>query len=223
MRAFSSTISFISGHGAALLASIVLATGCAGNKSKEGEENPAPAKQQTEAKVPEAAETPDHAAPEAAQVEKPSSTELLAEGTSAPDFTAQAHDGTTVQLSELRGKPVVLYFYPKDETPGCTIEAQSFRDEMPDFEQHGATVLGVSLDSIESHKQFAENHKLQFPLLADTEGEIAAKYGVSTEGGYARRVTFVIDPKGAIAKVYPQVDVKKHADEVLEVVKSLAM
>lgn len=212
MKAFSSTISIISGQAAALLVSALLATGCAGNKAKEGEENSAAAKQQTEAK-----------APEAAKAAEPSPVEPLAQGTPAPDFTAQAHDGTTVQLSKLQGKPVVLYFYPKDETPGCTIEAQSFRDEMPDFEQHGATVLGVSLDSIESHKQFAENHNLQFPLLADTKGEVATKYGVSTEGGYARRVTFVIDPKGTIAKVYPQVDVKGHADEVLEVVKSLAM
>lgn len=216
-------ISIISGQATALLVSALLATGCAGNKTKEGEENSAAAKQQTEAKAPEAAQKPDEAAPEAAKTAQPSAVEPLAEGTPAPDFTAPAHDGTTVQLSKLQGKPVVLYFYPKDETPGCTVEAQSFRDEMPDFEQHGATVLGVSLDSIESHKQFAENHNLQFPLLADTEGEIATKYGVSTEGGYARRVTFVIDPKGTIAKVYPQVNVKGHADEVLEVVKSLAM
>jgi peroxiredoxin Q/BCP len=145
----------------------------------------------------------------------------LAPGAPAPDFTAEAHDGRTIHLQDLRGKPVVLYFYPKDETPGCTAEAQDFRDELPDLAATGATVIGVSMDSLDSHREFAKNHQLTFPLLSDPDGAIAARYGVSTASGHARRVTFVIDGKGTIAKVFPQVSVQGHADEVAQVVRSL--
>lgn len=218
MKSHTSAILANSGRAAALLASVLLASGCAGSKSGEGEQAAAQeqAKAQEQAPAPEPAKAQAPAAGEAAQA-----PQLLAEGTPAPDFTAQAHDGSTIQMSKLRGKPVVLYFYPKDETPGCTVEAQSFRDGKADFTQSGATVIGVSLDSIESHKQFAENHGLEFPLLADTDGEIAAQYGVDTEGGYARRVTFVIDPQGTIAKVFPAVNVQGHAAEVLAAVQAL--
>lgn len=146
---------------------------------------------------------------------------LLAEGQEAPNFTAQAHDGTTIELARLRGEPVVLYFYPRDETPGCTAEAQAFRDEQPAFEKLNARVIGVSLDSLESHKAFADNHGLNFPLVADPGGEIAASYGVDTSRGVAARVTFVIDAQGKIAKVYPKVQVQGHADEVLAQLQSL--
>lgn len=156
--------------------------------------------------------------PEAAQ---PAAPTPLAEGQEAPDFTAPAHDGTTVELAKLRGKPVVLYFYPKDETPGCTVEAQSFRDELPELAKLDATLIGVSMDSLESHKTFADNHKLNFPLISDADGAIAAKYGVDTSKGYTARVTFVIGPDGKIAKVYPAVQVQGHADEVLAALQSL--
>lgn len=146
---------------------------------------------------------------------------LLAEGQEAPDFTAQAHDGTTIELGKLRGEPVVLYFYPKDETPGCTAEAQAFRDDQPELEKLNARVIGVSLDSLDSHKAFADNHELNFPLVADPGGEIATKYGVDTSRGVAARVTYVIDASGKIAKVYPKVQVQGHADEVLAVLQSL--
>lgn len=208
---------------AAILIAALLSAGCPGNKTEEGEQAGAAADQQETAQPEQAQEQETAAEANAATAGDDAPRQLLAAGSPAPDFTAEAHDGATIQMSKLEGKPVVLYFYPKDDTPGCTIEAQSFRDEMPELAQHGTTVIGVSLDSIESHKQFADNHDLSFPLLADTKGEIAAKYGVSTEGGYARRVTFVIDQKGTIAKVFPQVDVQGHSDEVLEVVKSFAM
>ncbi len=146
---------------------------------------------------------------------------LLAEGQQAPDFTAQAHDGTTIELGKLRGEPVVLYFYPRDETAGCTAEAQAFRDDQPELAKLNARVIGVSLDSLDSHKAFADNHDLNFPLVADPGGEIAAKYGVNTSRGVAARVTYVIDASGKIAKVYPKVQVQGHADEVLAVLQSL--
>ena len=218
MTFYTSAILANTGRAAAFLASMLLVSGCPSSKSGESEQTAA--QETTEAQEQPVA--PDgEQAKEQAKAEPAQAPQLLAAGTPAPDFTVQAHDGSTIQMSELRGKPVVLYFYPKDDTPGCTVEAQSFRDGKADFAQAGATVIGVSLDSIESHKQFAENHDLEFPLLADVEGEIAAKYGVDTEGGYARRVTFVIDPEGKIAEVFPEVDVQGHADEVLATVQAL--
>jgi peroxiredoxin Q/BCP len=165
--------------------------------------------------------TEQAAAPAAAAATAGQPAGLLAEGQDAPNFTAQAHDGTTIELGKLRGEPVVLYFYPKDETPGCTAEAQAFRDEQPELEKLNARVIGVSLDSLDSHKAFADNHGLNFPLVADPGGEIAAKYGVDTSRGVAARVTYVIDAGGKIAKVYPKVQVQGHADEVLAVLQSL--
>ncbi len=155
------------------------------------------------------------AAPVAAAEEAPVEGKLLPVGAEAPDFESVAHDGTRVRLKELRGSPVVLYFYPKDETPGCTAEAEAFRDDSSDLQQLGARVLGVSLDTIESHRQFAEGHELNFPLIADAGGVIAGKYGVSTRSGFAERVTFIIGPDGTIARVFPEVRVSGHSDEVL--------
>ena len=174
------------------------------------------------AQAPAAAPSADQAAaPAAAAATTGQAAGLLAEGQEAPDFTAQAHDGTTIELGKLRGEPVVLYFYPKDETPGCTAEAQAFRDDQPELAKLNARVIGVSLDSLDSHKAFADNHDLNFPLVADPGGEIASKYGVDTSRGVAARVTYVIDASGKIAKVYPKVQVQGHADEVLAVLQSL--
>jgi peroxiredoxin Q/BCP len=207
---------------AAALAAVLLAPAC--NKA---EENPSPQPEAT--KPAEPAQTDPGAAakpaePEATAVapesEQPAPTPL-AEGTEAPDFTAQAHDGSTVELSKLRGKPVVLYFYPKDETPGCTVEAQSFRDDLPELQKLDAHVIGVSMDTLESHKAFADNHKLNFPLVSDADGAIAAKYGVDTSKGYSVRVTFVIGPDGKIVKSYPEVKVQGHSDEVLAALQSI--
>lgn len=140
---------------------------------------------------------------------------LLAVGAEAPDFESVAHDGTRVRLKELRGNPVVLYFYPKDETPGCTAEAEAFRDDSAELAELGARVLGVSLDTIDSHRRFAEGHGLNFPLIADAGGVIAGKYGVSTRSGFAERVTFIIGADGKVARVFPEVRVSGHSDEVL--------
>jgi peroxiredoxin Q/BCP len=140
-------------------------------------------------------------------------------GKAAPDFTGKTYDGKVVTLSSFRGKPVVVYFYPKDETAGCTKEACSFRDAWQDLAATGAVLIGVSMDNAESHKEFVEHWKLPFVLLSDPDGAIAAEYGVplKSHGGasFEARQTFVIGPDGVIKKVYREVDVSKHATEVL--------
>jgi peroxiredoxin Q/BCP len=154
----------------------------------------------------------------------------VAEGKKAPAFTLQDASGNKISLRDFRGKNVVvLYFYPKDMTPGCTQEACSFRDLKAEFEQAGAVILGVSPDSVDSHGKFITKHGLNFPLLSDPDAKVASKYGVWKEKRmYGRtymgieRTTFVIDKEGTIRKIFPKVKVDKHADEVLEVVRSLA-
>ena len=144
---------------------------------------------------------------------------LLAEGAEAPDFVAQDQDG---QLRALRrDRPVVLFFYPRDGTPGCTAEACAFRDAWERLQETGATVVGVSTDDVAAHRQFAEEHGLPFPLLADPEGEILEKYGVPSRMGMAARVTFLIDGQGRIARVFPDVDPAVHVDEVLAAIAAL--
>jgi len=148
----------------------------------------------------------------------------LVEGDIAPDFTLTNQSGTAVQLSAYQGKWVVLYFYPKNETPGCTTEACSFRDNINRLIAQDATVLGVSLDSVDSHKAFAENHRLPFDLLADEQGEVARAYDSLSDFKvfkFAKRHSFIIDPKGKIAKVYRQVSPKQHVYEVMEDLKAL--
>jgi peroxiredoxin Q/BCP len=152
----------------------------------------------------------------------PAVVEPLAAGTTAPDFDATAHDGTRINLAALRGKPVVLYFYPKDDTPGCTVEAQAFRDSIAEFQAEGAVIVGVSTQDNSSHQAFADKYQLPFPLLPDTDRKIAAAYGVDTSRGYARRVTFVIGPDGKIARTFPAVQVEGHDDEVLAAVREVA-
>ena len=144
------------------------------------------------------------------------------EGRKAPDFTLKADNGETVKLSALKGKTVVLYFYPKDDTPGCTKEACSFRDGFSEIQKRGAVVLGVSPDSVESHKKFKEKFHLNFPLLSDEEKKVVNAYGVWKEKAlYGRkymgveRTTFVIDADGKIKKIFPKVKVDGHYEEVL--------
>jgi peroxiredoxin Q/BCP len=135
-------------------------------------------------------------------------------GKPAPDFKAVAHDGFVVQPSALKGKPIVLYFYPKDETPGCTKEACSFRDAWKNLEATGVVLVGISNDSLESHKDFAKNHQLPFHLISD-DGPIAKQYGVGKNIlGMLDRETIVIDKDGNVKKVYRSVDVTKHAAEI---------
>jgi peroxiredoxin Q/BCP len=145
-------------------------------------------------------------------------------GDAAPDFRLPSTEGRDISLKEFRGKKnVVLYFYPKDDTPGCTKEACSFRDERPKFDKKEAVILGVSFDDLESHKKFAGKFKLPFPLLSDADKKVAAAYGVYKEKSmYGRtymgieRSTFVIDKYGKIAQVYRKVKVDGHSDEILE-------
>ena len=145
-------------------------------------------------------------------------------GAPAPEFALPDADGAERRLAEWRGKWVVLYFYPKDDTPGCTMEAGKFRDSLPAFQSMNAQVVGVSLDDGASHRAFAEKHKLPFPLLVDAGGGVARRYGALSDFGvlrFARRYTFLIDPDGRIARSYLQVDASGHAAEVLADLKSL--
>lgn len=141
-----------------------------------------------------------------------------AEGEAAPDFRLQDQEGNWQSLADYRGQWVVLYFYPKDDTPGCTTEACNFRDDIYRYEAKGAAVLGVSLDDVASHREFAEKYELPFPLLADVEHDVAETYGVLTTLGplkFAKRETFLINPEGVIAKHYTDVDPDTHAAQVL--------
>jgi peroxiredoxin Q/BCP len=129
------------------------------------------------------------------------------------DLTAE--DGGHVGPGDLAGQRTVLYFYPKDDTPGCTKEACAFRDRMADYQEADIKVYGVSLDSPESHREFREKYGLNFPLLTDEGGRAAEALGIMSEKGSARRVTFLLDPDGNIARVYPEVSPETHADEIL--------
>ena len=140
---------------------------------------------------------------------------LLPVGSSAPDFAATTKAGDPTRLSALKGAPVVVYFYPKDETPGCTREACAFRDAWDRLQAAGARVWGISADSHESHVAFAREHQLTFPLLPDPELRWATAFGVSTTLGMTDRVTFLVGRDGRIAKVYPDVDPAVHVDQVL--------
>lgn len=147
---------------------------------------------------------------------------LLREGEAAPDFMALDQDGRVRQLRLLnRHRPVVLFFYPHDGTPGCTQEACAFRDVWDRFEATGAIVVGVSTDTPAEHARFAREHELQFPLLSDPDGEVLARYGVPSLLGMSARVTFLIDRDGRIARVYPDVDPGVHAEQILEALAAL--
>ena len=143
---------------------------------------------------------------------------LLQVGDPAPDFSLPAADGTTVSLAALRGRTVILYFYPQDDTPGCTREACDFRDHAAVVAAKQAVVLGVSADSVESHQQFQRKYGLTFPLLCDVGGEVARRYGVWNEAGYPRRATFVIGPDGRLAQLFPKVQVDGHVAAILNAI-----
>ncbi len=148
---------------------------------------------------------------------------LPAAGASAPGFSLTDQSGKFRSLSEFRGKWVVLYFYPKDDTPGCTEEACNFRDDIFVLGQLGAQVIGVSLDDSASHAQFAKKYSLPFPLLADPSGAVTASYGALPQGSrYAKRYTFLIDPAGKVAKLYTSVETSRHSAEVIEDLKRLS-
>jgi peroxiredoxin Q/BCP len=165
---------------------------------------------------------PQSAVPEPAVVASAAASPAPADvevGKPAPEFSATTYDGKVVALSSFRGKPVVVYFYPKDETAGCTKEACSFRDAWEDLAATRAVLIGVSMDNAESHKEFVEHWKLPFVLVSDPDGAIAAKFGVPLkqhgDASFEARQTFVIGPDGVVRKIYREVDVTKHAAEVL--------
>ncbi|MCA9153319.1 MAG: thioredoxin-dependent thiol peroxidase [Planctomycetales bacterium] len=156
-------------------------------------------------------------------------SEWIEEGKKAPEFTLKTDDGGKVKLSELKGSPVVLYFYPKDDTPGCTREACAFRDGQSQFAEFGAKVLGVSPDDTASHAKFRDKFQLNFPLLCDTDHKVAEKYGAWREKNMygkksmgIQRSTFLIGPDGKVAKVWKRVQVEGHDQQVLAVLKELA-
>jgi thioredoxin-dependent peroxiredoxin len=149
-------------------------------------------------------------------------------GTQAPAFTLTADDGRKVRLADLKGKPAVVYFYPKDDTPGCTREACAFRDQQSKLQELGAVVLGISPDSVESHEKFRDKYSLNFPLLSDPDHEVAEKYGAWREKNMygkqsmgIQRSTYLIDPEGKVARVWKRVSVDGHDDQVLEALREL--
>lgn len=151
---------------------------------------------------------------------------MLEEGKKAPAFDLLNQDGNKISLKDFSGKKIVLYFYPKDDTSGCTKEACSFRDSFPKFKKSDAVILGVSPDSVKSHKKFAEKYDLNFDLLADEDKKVVQLYDVWKEKSmYGRkymgveRTTFIIDEKGKIKKIFPKVKVDGHEKEVLEALK----
>lgn len=146
---------------------------------------------------------------------------LVPVGAGAPDFMLQDQSGRVRRLSDLRGHPVVLYFYPRDATPGCTREACAFRDAWDRLRASGAVVLGVSTDDVASHRRFHDEHQLPFDLLADLDGRVARQYGVPVRLGMAARMTFLIDGDGVVRRVFEDVDPAVHADEVLAAIASL--
>lgn len=148
---------------------------------------------------------------------------LLEAGQKAPDFSAKDQDGNEVSLRDFTGRKVIVYFYPKDDTPGCTKEACAFRDNFPNFEKVNAVVLGVSVDGQKAHRKFADKYELPFTLLVDEEKKIVEDYGVwglkkfmGREYMGTNRVTYLIDEQGNIEKVWPKVKPEKHAAEVLD-------
>lgn len=143
---------------------------------------------------------------------------LLPVGAMAPEVVGEAPDGRATRLSARRGHPAIVYFYPKDGTPGCTKEACAFRDAFTRFQERQVTLFGVSRDSAEIHAEFRKSHQLPFTLVADENGAIAQAYGVSSPLGMSARVTFLVDANGRVARVWPDVDPGVHASEVLAAV-----
>ena len=142
------------------------------------------------------------------------------EGDKFPDFKLESDDGKEVSLYDLQGKKTILYFYPKDDTPGCTKEACSFRDNINSFKSLNIPVFGVSVDDIDSHKKFKEKYVIPFTLLSDPKKELVTKLGIKSITGSALRVTFILDENGKIIKIYPKVSPDRHAEEILNLVKT---
>ncbi len=153
---------------------------------------------------------------------------MLDEGKQAPAFTLKADDGEKISLAGFKGRYLVIYFYPRDDTPGCTLEAQGFNKALAQLDRLGAAVVGISKDSLESHCKFRDKYRLKFPLLSDPEGKVIEKYGAWGEKNmYGKksmgivRSTVIVDPQGKVAKVFPKVKVAGHVDAVIDTIKKL--
>lgn len=145
-------------------------------------------------------------------------------GHPAPDFRLLDQHGKAHSLADYRGRWVVVYFYPKDDTPGCTTEACAFRDDVGELRRMNVALLGVSTDDVESHKEFAEKYHLPFPLLSDRDGTVAGAYGSLTRFGpfrFAKRHTFILDPEGKVAKIYRDVHPKTHSQQIIAYLEAL--
>jgi peroxiredoxin Q/BCP len=191
---------------------------CTGAAACQKEQEPAPAAPETvtQSAKPTSAEAKPAAATTTATAD-PGSTTQLKEGDDAPKVTFTLQDGKTVALDSLKGKQVAVYFYPKDDTPGCTVEAQGIRDQWEAFEKAGIQVFGVSMQDAASHSAFIEKHKLPFDLVVDPDQSVPKAFGVPVQDGqYAARHTFLIGADGKIKKVWREVNPKEHAKEVLD-------
>jgi peroxiredoxin Q/BCP len=155
-------------------------------------------------------------------VQSPARSTLIAAGEESPRFRVTAHDGRVIENTGVRQRPLVVYFYPRDETPGCTVEAHGFRDHSREFEAAGVDVVGVSTDSNDRHRSFASGHSLGFALVSDPEGKLASAFGVGVRLGFAQRVTIIIAKSGLVAKVFESVTPDGHAEEVLTAVRAAA-
>jgi peroxiredoxin Q/BCP len=203
-----------------LVLAVLLGTGC---KAATSEARPGPvaaASVAAPADQPASSAIPANANAAASASQSAAEPSLLAVGADVPDVSAVAQDGKTVKLRALKGKPVIVYFYPKDDTTGCTIEAKGIRDQYSELNGR-AVVLGVSTDTSESHKAFADKYNLPFQLLDDSSHALVTAFGVPVSSGHAKRVTFVIDGAGKVRKVFPNVNPDGHAAELLDALKSL--
>ena len=153
------------------------------------------------------------------RVDSPAHEGLLQPGDAAPRFRIVAHNDRVIENNGTLPRPLVVYFYPRDETPGCTVEAHGFRDSAGEFASAGVDVVGVSTDSNDSHRGFASGHQLSFPLISDPDGRLAAAFGVGVTAGFAQRVTFVVDKSGRIVKTFENVSPSSHASEVLTIAR----
>jgi peroxiredoxin Q/BCP len=201
-----------------LILGALLVFGC---NHAASESSLAPVSAASAAGIPPVAATPSASSGAASSSGAPDPAgSLLAVGADVPDVSAVAQDGKTVKLRELKGKPLVVYFYPKDDTTGCTIEAKGIRDQYAELSK-SAVVLGVSTDTSESHKAFADKYNLPFELLDDSSHALVTAFGVPVSNGHAKRVTFVFDAAGKVRKVFPNVIPEGHAAELLDALKSL--